>query len=263
MASPNACGGIALLLSGAKAAGASPSPARVQRAIENTAIPISGCDGAASPLTHGRGLLQVDAAFDYLMRELQSADTCPDARYAVAVRRSDGGPRTRGLYLREPSDSAADISATVSVTPVLHEDADVQGERLAVEDRLEVVPSAPWVSAPPALLLPHNGRTFDVHVHAASLPPGLHYAEVELRDARAPWRGALARVPVTVVKPQPAEAGGAAGVISLGSLTFAPGTEARRFVAAPPGATWCVLRARAGPGPPPRGFMLRLTQVRW
>ena len=64
MASPNACGGIALLLSALKQQGAPRLPHLVRRACEETAVmkEIDVPEGAdAPPLTFGRGLLQVGA----------------------------------------------------------------------------------------------------------------------------------------------------------------------------------------------------------
>ena len=66
--SPNACGGIALILSGVKQqagllGGLSPSPVnglptRLRRAIEATCLPLGG-DAPDAVLTYGRGLIQV------------------------------------------------------------------------------------------------------------------------------------------------------------------------------------------------------------
>ena len=58
MASPSACGGIALLLSGLKAQGCSITPTRIRRAVENTAAAL-GDGEAESVLATGMGLLQV------------------------------------------------------------------------------------------------------------------------------------------------------------------------------------------------------------
>ena len=62
------------------------------------------------------------------------------------------------------------------------QDADVKAERLAVEDYVTLRATAPWVDAPQSLLLPHNGRTFEIRVgmlgHCAGVGggPRLHHA---------------------------------------------------------------------------------------
>ncbi len=65
--------------------------------------------------------------------------------------------------------------------------------KLAVEDRIQLEASVPWLSAPPLLLLHHNGRGFEVRVDPSSLPPGLHYGEVQGWDAAARWKGPIFR----------------------------------------------------------------------
>ena len=62
MASPNACGGIALLLSGLKAQGGFITPNRIRRAIENTAAELGDGD-AESMLAAGFGMLQARMLF--------------------------------------------------------------------------------------------------------------------------------------------------------------------------------------------------------
>jgi hypothetical protein len=57
MASPNACGGVALLVSALKQTGGVVTPARIRRAVENTALPLGLAPEDA--LAHGAGLLQV------------------------------------------------------------------------------------------------------------------------------------------------------------------------------------------------------------
>ena len=64
MSSPNACGGIALLVSGLKLAGIPVSPCRVRRALVNASKRIG--DEPETALEVGHGLLQVDKAYDYL-----------------------------------------------------------------------------------------------------------------------------------------------------------------------------------------------------
>ncbi len=48
------------------------------------------------------------------------------------------------------------------------QDADTRTACLAVEDRLLLSATAPWVACPAALLLPHNGRTFELRVTPAA-----------------------------------------------------------------------------------------------
>ena len=58
MAAPNACGGIALLISGMKDANISVTPHRLRRAIENTCAPVGDGD-AETTLALGQGVFQV------------------------------------------------------------------------------------------------------------------------------------------------------------------------------------------------------------
>ena len=85
--------------------------------------------------------------------------------------------------------------------PGLREDADVREERLAIDLKLSLRATAPWVTGPSLLLLHHGGRGFECEVDPTSLPQGLHYAEIRGYDANAEWRGPLFRVPITVVRP--------------------------------------------------------------
>ena len=272
MASPCAAGVAALVLSVARVAGDPahpPTPARVRRALENTASPVGGLATGAPDgrLTYGAGLVQADAAAAYLLADLAAKDPVRDARYSVSVRRADGGPTGRGLLLREPDDTVghAAVAATVTLTPKFHPRAAPADASLSVEQRLALTTTAPWLDAPPSLLLPGGGRSFEISVDVASLAPGsgLHFAEVVAVDTAAPERGPLVRVPVTVVRPLPVPPG---GDLALGDVAMSPGAEARAFVAVPAGASWAILRAKPAPfasdadgRSPPRGFMLRLT----
>ncbi|KAL5981499.1 tripeptidyl-peptidase II Tpp2 [Asimina triloba] len=59
MASPSACGGVALLISAMKAEGITVSPYTVRKALENTAVPVG--DLPEDKLSTGHGLMQVDS----------------------------------------------------------------------------------------------------------------------------------------------------------------------------------------------------------
>lgn len=60
MASPNACGNIALILSGLKADGISYTPHSIRRAIENTAAPVRDADVFGV----GNGVIQTLRAYE-------------------------------------------------------------------------------------------------------------------------------------------------------------------------------------------------------
>lgn len=63
--------------------------------------------------------LQVPEAFA-LLQKSQQADF-PDVRYEVKVRRSDSSVNQRGVYLRDPLESAQPTSHVIDVTPKLRE----------------------------------------------------------------------------------------------------------------------------------------------
>ncbi|GLC44539.1 hypothetical protein PLESTB_000062200 [Pleodorina starrii] len=349
MSSPNACGGIALLLSGLLTRGSVISPHRLRRALENTALPLGG-DAPDAVLTYGRGLIQIGAAWDYLLHDSEAAQqtppsppevstppfpwpspsppsssppsassassassavsasgVCPGPWYELEAVCAEGrGPKGRGIYMREPHETTKAQSYRITVTPKLREGA-ANSSRLDVEDRLALEATVPWVTCPPALMVHSGGRSFEVLVDPSRLPPGLHYGEVLALEVEARERGPLFRLPITVIKPlqvpgavtstggPPAavclaplpahgiksagagvgavaavsgnvevNGGGCNGVatVSLGPMSFTPGTEYRRFVAVPPGATWAELTLRAAAYDTPKLFLIRGTQLR-
>jgi hypothetical protein len=48
------------------------------------------------------------------------------------------------------------------------QDADVRNEKVAMEDRLTLRATAPWLSVPSALMLASNGRNFEIQVGPAA-----------------------------------------------------------------------------------------------
>jgi tripeptidyl-peptidase-2 len=262
MSSPCAAGGVALLLSAMKAEGQKVTPARVRRAIENTCRAVNA-ENPASALTYGRGLLQVGEAWEYLKKSAE-VDVPAELRYDVSVKRADGTAKGRGIYLRQPWESTVPCTYSCEIKPGLREDADIKTEKMAIEAKIALKISYnnsgggpangtgtvggqkyddEWVKAPSLLLLPHNGRTFEVEINPTALPPGLHYAEIVGVDTTAEWRGALFRIPITITKPLVmSNPDVTAGMMDLGRFEFVPGKEQRRFVAVPEGATWAELK---------------------
>ena len=271
MASPCACGGLALLLSALKAEGQPITPARIRRAIENTALVLDP-GTPSSTLTYGRGLLQVADAHAYLQQGQGSAfdSVLKDLRLEVGVRRSDGATPARGILLRDPSDALGPTTWSVDIKPRLKEDADIKEERLEIDLKLRVRSTVSWVKVPDLLLVHHNGRSFEVEVDPTKIEGGggggggLEYAEIQGFDSAAEWRGPLFRVPITVIKPLllPSRDGSSTNTyVSLGEESFVPGKEVRAFVGVPLGATWAELKISLLSGDTSKSFMVRATSI--
>ena len=231
MSSPNACGNIALMLSGLKAEGIPYSPASVRRALENTAVEVPGIE----VFTLGRGLVQIDEAFEYARKFAGHADR--DVRFEVRV---PGRDNARGIYLREPFEADRPLETRVTVTPTFHDEADNR-DKVDFELRVALESTARWVECAEYLMLMHGGRRFNVLVDPTRLPPGVHYAEVRGYDSAGPERGPLFRVPITVVRPLPLDE---EENTWSETLHFAPGQVEHRFLAVPAGATWADVRVR-------------------
>jgi len=264
MASPNACGGIALLLSAAKATGTKYSPYSVVRALKNTAQRMKTVDVFAQ----GAGLIQVDKALEHILKHAEAPGESPRFRVRVL-----GGNGSRGIYLRERTQTCRAAKATVSVRPISPEKTKSK-EKIDFELRIALKSTAEWVETGEFGVMTHGGMTFEVQADPTKLPPGAHYAEVLGYDADRPTRGPLFRVPVTALLP----VNGAASVGRVSNpsvssslplhgtalrknrrnqspdglktrptessnlyretLSFEPGVACRRFFVVPRGATW-------------------------
>ncbi len=229
MSSPNACGNIALLLSALKSEKANRTPHRVRRALENTAAPIAGL----SPHEQGRGMIQIHKAYDWL----KNNPTITKSDFKFDVRITSRG-NARGIYLREPFEVNRTHSVSVTLIPVFHRDTK-PSEKINFEKRLLLQCNADWVEHASQILLANDSERITVKVDPTGLAPGVHYTEVVGTDADAPQRGALVRVPVTVIIPEKIE-----GAKWNETLTFKGGDTTRRFLAVPTGATWADLHVR-------------------
>jgi tripeptidyl-peptidase-2 len=233
MASPNACGSVALLLSGMKANGTPYSPYSVRRALQNTARRIE----AADVFAQGPGLVQVDRAFDHLTAHAAAVGELLPIEARLANRSA-----ARGLYLREPHEVDRPTETSIRVRPVFPEVADNRS-KVEFQLRLAIQSTSNWVTTGRFLLLTQGGGSFSVHVDPNELSPGAHFAEVCGYDADAPDRGPLFRFPITVTIPEkPADDD---GMSFAGKTAFQPGQVERHFVAVPAGATWAMLKLRS------------------
>ena len=188
MASPSACGTVALLLSGLVQKKQAYSPQRIRRALENSSRPVQGVE----QLALGCGLVQVNRCFDYLQAFYSYADQ--DVDFKVKV---NGG---RGIYLRERADVESVHVYSVGVNPQFRDEEDVtfiggavldesalavrreklHRDKVAFEMRVNLSTTAEWIDVPKHLLLNNGGRTFSIRVDTRSLAPGVYFAEVSL-----------------------------------------------------------------------------------
>ncbi|KAK8710528.1 hypothetical protein V6N13_145848 [Hibiscus sabdariffa] len=232
MASPSACGGIALLISAMKAEGIPVSPYSIRKALENTSIPVGGLP--QDKLTTGQGLMQVDLAYEYIQKSRHLSCVF----YQIKVNRSGKStPTSRGIYLREATACQQSTEWTVQVEPKFHDDASKLEEMVPFEECIELRSSDnAVVRAPEFLLLTNNGRTFNVVVDPTHLGDGLHYYEVYGIDCKAPWRGPLFRIPITITKPKAVL--NRPPLVSFSKMSFLPGHIERRYIEVPLGASW-------------------------
>ncbi len=228
MSSPNACGGIALLLSALKQSETPYTPASVRRALQNTAETLPDIE----PFAQGPGLLQVDRAHEYLL-EFAGA---PAAELGFDVR-IPFLSNAHGIYLREREDVLAPATFEIEISPRYRED-EPHASRLALQLPIALETTADWIDIGEYLVVTSGGGSFEVRLDPTGLAPGVHFAEITGFDPVLPDRGPLFRVPVTVIRPQePGDIEECGGTV-CGESTMSAGTLSRNFIAVPPGATW-------------------------
>ncbi|KAA8533720.1 hypothetical protein F0562_031237 [Nyssa sinensis] len=255
MSSPSACGGIALLVSAMKAEGILVSPYSIRLALENTSNPVGSLP--EDKLSTGQGLMQVDKAHEYI----QKARNVPCVWYQIKINQAGrSAPTSRGIYLREASSCQQCTEWTVQVEPRFHEDASNLEQLVPFEECIELHSSEKEVvKGPEYLLLTHNGRSFNVVVDPTNLSDGLHYYELYGIDCKAPWRGPLFRIPVTITKPMGVK--NRPPLISYSGMSFLPGHIERKYVEVPIGATWVEATMRTSGFDTARRFFVDTVQI--
>ncbi len=249
MSAPNACGGLALLLSGLKQEGMSYSPHTVRRAIQNTARVIEGTE----MLAQGPGMLQVDRAWDYLCQN--EAVEQPDVRFEVSIA---GRENARGLYLREPFENDRPYEGQVTVHPVFPRDVD-QRKKVDFDLLCDLQPTHPWIEVADRLRLMHGGRGFSIRVDPTNLASGVHYGEIRGIDVNNPDRGAIFTIPVTVIRTIEVPVTDFARWEE--SITLTPGAVYRELFEVPAGATWADLKISRVDQETPRRLVVQTVQL--
>lgn len=248
MASPSACGAIALLVSGLKANKIEYTPYSVRRAIQNTAKQIA----AADRLAQGPGLIDVPKAFESLVAH-QHAN---GERVRFSCRTTAG---QRGIYLREPHSVGGIKNVFAIVKPVFPEGTSTD-TKASFKMPIELEATTDWLSCGEFLDVTHSdsGHYFSIKVDSRSLSAGIHFGEVRGYEAGSRERGALFRLPVTVVVPHQTAAD-SANVETL--LTLNNGQLSRQFVNVPVGASTAEIKVDCRHADPSQRFVLHAVQL--
>ena len=249
MSAPNACGSIALLLSGLQEAGRSWTPHSIRRAIENSATPIPGMDR----FSLGAGMINVPGAWAYLQDNAGRDDD--QVRYDVTT---GGRYAGRGVYLRESWDQQQPATVPVTIDPIFPRDAPKR-DRVDFERTIRFESTADWIDAPRQVLLMHGGRRFSIEVDPTGLEPGVHFGEVLGFDAASSESGPLFRVPVTVCRPIELTADNE--WTRTERRTYEPGEVRRWFIDVPDGATWIDVELERLDESSPKRLIVHATQL--
>ncbi|CAG8464842.1 3190_t:CDS:10 [Ambispora leptoticha] len=251
--SPNACGCVALLLSGLKAENKEYTPYRIKNAIINTEKSIND--------PFGVGLIQVEKAWNFLQNFYDRTEQ--DLSFEVSIY---GSPREkRGIYLRGEQETSTVQIRNVDINPKFMSAIDpTSGEnntrKFEFESRIALISTESWVRAPDFLLFGSQGRGFQIKVDPTQLARGkFYYAEVQGYDTSSPFPAPIFKVPITITKPLILNG----TKYSLDSLSFGPGHIERNFVKVPDGATFAdvVLRFSATQNTDPAHFLLHMIQL--
>lgn len=260
MAAPNACGCLALVLSGLKATSVPYSPALVRRSIENTARQVEGQD----KLTHGSGVIQVANSFEWL--STHGRNVKPFIRLEAAVT-AHNSHKARGIYLREPDQSRHPVEENIEIRPIFDEKFAKNADKLAFEMRINISTCAgtshshsllslivfcsrsdspSWISVPNHFVLLNDERTFKVRIDPTKIPSSkddgsISFGEIVGHDSANPDAGPVFRVPVTVVLPIKIPDQRSIPTLEWNNLPCEPGTLYRKFIEVPSGATWAEL----------------------
>ncbi len=269
MASPNACGNIALLLSALQQNDRNWTAPGIRRVLKNSARAIPNLD----PFTQGAGLIQIDQAVEDVLAEQPSHrpaggakrknQTSPPQASAVDnpwwfdVRLSLPD-RPRGIVLREAFETEQPLETTVRVTPVRLNEGPADRRLLEIEYHLALESTADWVQVGPTLLLVGGTQSFAIRVEPNQLEPGVHFAEIQAYEVGKKNAGPLFTVPVSVLKPHVLADG---QTETTTELSLEPGEIHRSLLAVPQGATWADVSLQSLSADSSRSYLLHTVQA--
>ncbi|XP_055333690.1 tripeptidyl-peptidase 2-like isoform X2 [Paramacrobiotus metropolitanus] len=227
MASPNACGSLAVVLSGLRARQIPWSAFHVRRGMEFTAKKLD--QTADSRLAHGYGVVQVQETFEWLCKWAKEPERDVDIQVSVE--------HGSGIYIRHPNQ-LGDCICTVGVDLTYPRKLEHYAEAAKLCLNVALSTTADWVRSAEFVTISTGKKTFKAEVKTSHLAPGLHTASILGHDARYFDKGPVFVVPVTVCIPEFKNE----WAIQKNGMVFKPGHPLRTFIQVPPGATWAEWR---------------------
>lgn len=223
MSSPNACGALALVVSGWKAEGVAVSPLRIRRGLGATARPVDGLD----PVDQGAGMIQVDDLYQWGLKTSELG-------YLDVPIEVDAGGGARGALLEGKDFDKPVLRRSVRLRPYFDEAAS-QEERWAYLFPIAVESDADWLEAIAPDVMASDGASVALKVHTERLEPGASFGTVSIfhRDYRN--HGPVARIPVSALVPEPVSL--RPGEPWTHEMTLEPGSVERFFLNIPAGIT--------------------------
>ena len=177
MASPQAAGAAALLISAAKQTGAQKQPAQLRQAINSSAqVVTNGSGNEEIPIyAQGNGLVNVGAAWDLLKTNIRTADISGRVRVdsVLAPFLATPGIGT-GIYLREGLHAGESVVRTYTFTRT-------KGGAKAISYQVSWVGNDGTFSSPSTIALPLN-TPVELAVTVHPLTAGAHSAILNLDD---------------------------------------------------------------------------------
>ncbi|MDG2128560.1 MAG: S8 family serine peptidase [Fuerstiella sp.] len=248
MASPNACGCIALLLSALKPNGLPFTAASIKRHLQNTAKRVTETD----VFGQGAGLIQIPEAYNAIREAAVSAAGQPE--YTISIGNQRGN---RGIYLREPHETDRPWTNTVRVRPRFPREFPSR-ERQPVQSRLRLQSTQDWVEHGQFSVMTSDEIRFSIQIDPTNLAPGVHFAEINAFEVQTHSSGPLFRIPITVIRP---EILGDGQLHVSGEYEFEAGTVKRRFIVVPPGATHAELKLKQLAGTASQSYIAHAMQM--
>jgi tripeptidyl-peptidase II len=248
MASPNACGCIALLLSALKPQAVPYSAATIRRHLQNTAKRVPEAD----VFSQGAGLIQVPGAYHAILDA--AASSAAQLEYTVSIGSQHGN---RGVYLREPHETSGPWTTTIRIRPKFSREFPVE-KKQQLHSRLRLQSSQDWVEHGQFAVMTSAGIQFSVRIDPTKLASGVHFAEITASDVQTDSGGPVFRIPITVIRP---EIPGNGQLQVSGTHDCQPGSVHRRFIAVPHGATHAELKLKQISGTVAQQFIAHTLQI--